>query len=123
MNRLRMHEQAMLLKQTEIDEKRRQVDQIEKMIEEFNRMIDNLDHEIEAEHQRTGICDSMNVAYSTLARAVVQRRDNLQTSIAALKRQLQKSAASLEHSETELAEGKKRIDLDRIVYDCESAAN
>lgn len=123
MNRMRMHEQAMQLKQTEIDEKRRQVDQIEKMIEDFNRMIDNLDHDVEAEHRRTGIYDSENVAYSTLARAAVQRRENLQTSIADLQRQWKKSAAALERSEIELADGKKRIDLDRALYGYEIASN
>ena len=109
---MRMHEQAMRLKQTEIDAKRRQVEQLEKMIEEFNRMIENLDYDVEAEHRRTRIDDIANVAYSTVARAAVQRRENLEASVADLQRQLKTAEASLDLAEAELAKNQKRANYD-----------
>ena len=72
------------MKRFQIEERRRQVGQIETMIEEFGRMVGDLDHEIAAEHRRTGIDDEKHFAYSTFARAASQRRTNLQTSIADL---------------------------------------
>jgi hypothetical protein len=68
------------MKRFQMEDRRRQVGQIETMIEEFGRMIGDLDHEIAAEHRRTGIDDEKHFAYSTFARAARQRRANLQTS-------------------------------------------
>ena len=95
-------------KRFEIDDKRRQVGQIESMIEEFSRMIGDLDHEIAAEHRRTGIEDEKHFAYSTFACAATQRRENLKTSVADLKSQLDTAAASLDLAEAELAHEQDR---------------
>jgi flagellar protein FliJ len=84
------------MKRFQIEERRRQVGQIETMIEEFGRMVGDLDHEIAAEHRRTGIDDEKHFAYSTFARAARQRRTNLQTSIADLGEQLTAAKAQLE---------------------------
>ena len=112
---MRSREQEVRLKRSEIDDKRRQVAQIGKMIEEFNRMVSNLDHEIEAEHRRTGIDDHKHYAYSTFARAAIQRRENLQTSIADLQRQLKTGAAALDLAEAELERDQARIDYDGVI--------
>lgn len=95
-------------KRFQIEDKQRQVGQIESMIEEFTRMIDALDHEIAAEHRRTGIEDENHFAYSTFARAAKQRRENLQTSVADLQSQLDTARAALDLAEAELAHEQER---------------
>ncbi len=95
-------------KRFEIEDKQRQVGQIESMIEEFSRMIGDLDHEIAAEQRRTGIDDENHFAYSTFARAATQRRENLKTSVADLKSQLDTAAAALDLAEAELAHEQDR---------------
>ncbi len=77
------------LKRFQVDEKRRQVAQIETMIAEFERLAADLDQQILAEQQRSGIHDVTHFAYPTFARAAMQRRDNLRTSADELKEQLQ----------------------------------
>ena len=95
-------------KRFQIEDKQRQVGQIESMIEEFSRMIGDLDHEIAAEHRRTGIEDENHFAYSTFARAAKQRRENLQTSVADLQSQLDTAKAALDLAEAELAHEQDR---------------
>ena len=76
------------LKRFQVDEKRRQVAQIEMMIAEFERLAADLDQQIRAEQERTGIHDVTHYAYPTFARAAMQRRDNLRTSTEELRAQL-----------------------------------
>ena len=115
--RMKSRDNAVRLKRFQIEEKRRQVGQIETMIEEFNRMISDLDQEIEAEHRRTGIADDKHFAYSTFARAAIQRRENLQTSVSDLDSQLTTARAALDLAEAELARDEERIDRDSLVSD------
>jgi flagellar export protein FliJ len=70
-------ESLIRLKKFQVDEKRRQVAQIEAMIADFERMASELDQQIEIEQQKTGISDVAHFAYSTFAKAAMQRRDNL----------------------------------------------
>ncbi len=114
---MKSRDNAVRLKRFQIEEKRRQVGQIETMIEEFNRMISDLDQEIEAEHRRTGIADDKHFAYSTFARAAIQRRENLQTSVSDLDSQLTTARAALDLAEAELARDEERIDRDSMVSD------
>jgi hypothetical protein len=79
-----------------IEEIWRQVAQIEALIADFDRMVDALGDAIQAEQNRTRIHDPAHVAYSTSARAMMQRRDNLNRSIAALKRQLADAKVALD---------------------------
>lgn len=81
------------LKRFQADEKRRRVVQIETMIAEFTRMAGDLDREIAAEEQRSGITDQSHFAYSTYARAARGRRDNLRQSIEDLRNQLDDAKA------------------------------
>ncbi|WP_018387254.1 flagellar export protein FliJ [Ancylobacter sp. FA202] len=85
------------LKRFQAEEKRRHLAQIETMIAEFDRMSRDLEREIEAEEQRSGITDTQHFAYSTYARAAATRRDNMRRSADELKGQL--SEARLAHDE------------------------
>ena len=98
------------MKRFQIEERRRQVGQIETMIEEFGRMVSDLDHEIAAEHRRTGIDDEKHFAYSTFARAARQRRTNLQTSIADLGQQLETAKAALDLAMAELQREEEKLE-------------
>jgi flagellar protein FliJ len=98
------------MKRFQIEERRRQVGQIETMIEEFGRMVGDLDHEIAAEHRRTGIDDEKHFAYSTFARAARQRRTNLQTSIADLGQQLETAKAALDLAMAELQREEEKLE-------------
>jgi chromosome segregation ATPase len=92
------------------EERRRQVGQIEAMVEEFNRMVGDLDHEIAAEHRRTGIEDEKHFAYSTFARAARQRRANLQASIEELSQQLETARGALDLAEAEVAREEEKLE-------------
>ena len=105
---MKSREGAIRSKRFQIEDKQRQVGQIESMIEEFSRMIGDLDHEIAAEHRRTGIDDENHFAYSTFARAAQQRRENLQTSVADLQSQLDTAKAALDLAEAELVHEQDR---------------
>ncbi|MEX0851840.1 MAG: flagellar export protein FliJ [Bauldia sp.] len=84
------------LKRFHAEEKRRRVAQIELMIAEFGRMAKELDDQVVAEQERSGIRDAGHFAYPTLAKAAVQRRDNLQASVNELKEQLEVAKAECE---------------------------
>jgi flagellar protein FliJ len=68
--------------------RRRKTSQIGALVAEMKLSIRNLDADILAEEQRTRISDPANVAYSTLAMAARQRRDNLRQTVAGLEQQL-----------------------------------
>jgi hypothetical protein len=92
------------------EERRRQVGQIEAMIEEFTRMVSDLDHEIAAEHRRTGIDDEKHFAYSTFARAARQRRANLEASIDELSQQLETAKGALDLAEAEVEREEEKLE-------------
>jgi flagellar export protein FliJ len=91
------------LKRFQAEEKRRRVNQIEMMIAEFGRMAGDLDREIAAEEQRTGVKDQTHYAYSTYARAAMTRRDNLSHSAEELKQQLEEARGLLAVANDELS--------------------
>lgn len=95
------------LKRFQVDEKRRQVMQIEMMIAEFERMAAELDEQIVAEQQRSGISDVTHFAYPTFAKAAMTRRDNLLGSADELRGQLEQAQAAL----GEAVEEMKKIEL------------
>jgi flagellar export protein FliJ len=90
------------LKRFHADEKRRQVTQIETMVAEFERMAKDLDDQIMAEQERTGIHDAGHFAYPTFAKAAMQRRDNLRASADELKTQLAAAVAERDEAVAEL---------------------
>lgn len=75
----RRHRQIDLLRLRDfhIDEHRRQVNQLQAMIADFERLAAQLELEIQAEEDRTKINDPSHVAYSTLAKATIVRRENV----------------------------------------------
>lgn len=81
---MKARETALKLKRFEADEKARKVSDLEQMIREFETMAHDLDRQIHAEEDRTGIKDASHFNYSTFAKSAAQRRDNLRSSIAEL---------------------------------------
>ena len=86
---MKARESALRLKRFEADEKARKVADLEHMIREFENMAADLDRQIKAEEDRTGIKDPAHFAYSTFAKSASQRRDNLRASADGLKAKLE----------------------------------
>ena len=86
---MKARESALRLKRFEADEKARKVADLEHMIREFENRAADLDRQIKAEEDRTGIKDPAHFAYSTFAKSASQRRDNLRTSADGLKAKLE----------------------------------
>lgn len=86
---MKARELALRLKRFEADEKARKVADLEHMIREFENMAADLDRQIRAEEDRTGIKDPAHFAYSTFAKSASLRRDNLRTSADGLKAKLE----------------------------------
>ncbi len=85
---MKARENAMRLRRHAVDEKSRKVDELERIIREFDTMAVDLDRQIQAEEDRTGIRDRSHFSYSTFAKSAAQRRDNLRTSTEAMRDQL-----------------------------------
>jgi flagellar FliJ protein len=100
-------ESLIRLKKFQVDEKRRQVMQIEMMVADFERMAAELDQQIEIEHTKTGISDVAHFAYSTFAKAALQRRDNLLASANDMKGKLEAAQDAL----AEALEDLKKVEL------------
>jgi flagellar protein FliJ len=94
---MKARESALRLKRFEADEKARKVADLEHMIREFEIMASDLDRQIAAEEDRTGIKDPAHFAYSTFAKSASQRRENLRASADGLKAKLE--AAQRERDE------------------------
>lgn len=86
---MKSRESALRLKRFEVEEKVRKVTDLEYMIREFEQMAVDLDRQIQAEEDRTGVKDINHFAYSTFAKAATQRRDNLRASVTDLSSQLE----------------------------------
>jgi flagellar protein FliJ len=85
---MKSREAALRLKRFEAEEKRRKVIDLEQMIRDFQHMAADLDRQVQAEEDRTGVKDKSHFTYSTLAKAAAQRRDNLLASVADLQAKL-----------------------------------
>jgi flagellar protein FliJ len=81
---VKSRDSALRLKRFEASEKARKVADLEHMIREFEQMAVDLDRQISAEEDRTGVKDATHFAYSTFAKAAGQRRSNLRASIEGL---------------------------------------
>ena len=102
------------LKRFHADEKQRQVAQMEAMIAEFERMAKDLDDQILAEQERSGIHDAGHFAYPTFAKAAMQRRDNLKTSAEDLKVQLAVAVAERDAAVAELEKAEAIAERDSM---------
>lgn len=94
---MKVRETALRLKRFEAEEKSRRVRDIEFMIREFSSMASDLDRQIRAEEDRSGIKDPQHFSYSLLAKSLSERRDNLMTSVEEL--QLKHQAAVKDRDE------------------------
>jgi flagellar protein FliJ len=90
------------LRRFEANEKRQKVVDIEMMIADFRRMAEDLDHQIKVEQEACGISDVNHFAYPTYAKAAIQRRDNLRSSVSGLEAKLEEAKADLEAAMEEL---------------------
>ena len=86
---MKARETAARLKRFLADEKARKVSDLEQMIREFEAVAFDLDRQIKAEEERTGVRDASHFAYSTFAKSAAQRRDNLRASAAELRLKLE----------------------------------
>src|SRR5690606_41272352 len=77
---MKSRDAVLRLKRFEADEKARKVVDLQHMIAEFERMAGDLDRQIRAEEERTGVKDTAHYAYSTFAKSASLRRDNLNSS-------------------------------------------
>ena len=94
------------------EEKRKKVADLETMIRDFESMAVDLDRQIEAEHERTGIRDENHFSYSTFAKAAAQRRVNLRASVDDLKRRLDAAREELTGAQTDLKKAEQIEDRD-----------
>jgi len=101
------NESLIRLNKFQVDEKRRTVSQIDMMVTDFERMAGELDQQIELEHNKTGITDVTHFAYSTFAKAALQRRDNLLASASDMSEKLEVAQDAL----AEALEDLKKVEL------------
>ena len=85
---MKVRESALRLKRFEAEEKTQKVASLEQMVREFEQMAVDLERQIQAEEERTGVRDNTHFAYSTFARSAAQRRQNLLASISDLQEKL-----------------------------------
>lgn len=100
---MKARETALRLKRFEMDEKARKVADLEQMIREFETIASDLDRQIHAEEDRTGVKDAKHFAYSTFAKSASQRRDNLRASIAELRLKLEAAQHDFDEAKLQLA--------------------
>ncbi|HEX2842598.1 flagellar export protein FliJ [Hyphomicrobium sp.] len=100
---MKARETALRLKRFEMDEKARKVADLEQMIREFENIASDLDRQIHAEEDRTGVKDPRHFAYSTFAKSASQRRDNLRASIAELRQKLETAQRDFDDAKQQLA--------------------
>jgi chromosome segregation ATPase len=78
---MKSRDTAVRAKRFELNDRLRKLEDLEMMRRDFETTIFELDRQVTAEEERTGIRDKAHFAYSTLAQSVAQRRDKLVRSI------------------------------------------
>jgi hypothetical protein len=94
---MKSRESGLRAKRFEVAEKARKASDLESMISEFENVAVDLERQIAAEEDRTGVKDRAHFSYSTFAKAVATRRDNLLASAEDLRLRLE--VARREHEE------------------------
>ncbi len=92
---MKARDSTLRLKRFDVAERARKAGDMDAMVRDFEHMIVDLNRQIAAEEERTGIKDPAHFAYSTFAKAAALRRDNLVTSVSDLRLKL--DAARLDH--------------------------
>jgi flagellar protein FliJ len=99
---MKVRDAAVRLKRFEASEKARKVADLEHMIREFEHMAVDLDRQILAEEDRTGVKDISHFSYSTFAKAASQRRSNLRASIEGLVAKLEAAVRERDAAQADL---------------------
>lgn len=100
---MKARDTALRLRRFEVDEKSRKAADLEQMIYEFEQMAADLDRQIRAEEDRTGVKDVSHFAYSTFAKSAAARRDNLLASVHELRIKLEAAQRERDEAMEELA--------------------
>ena len=91
---MKSRESALRAKRFEVAEKGRKAEDLLSMTRDFESMAADLERQIHAEEERTGVRDATHFSYSTFAKAAALRRDKLMVSVADLKSQLDAALAA-----------------------------
>lgn len=100
---MKTRDSAQRLRRFEADDKARKVADLEHMIRDFETMASDLERQIQAEEERTGIRDATHFAYSTFAKSAAQRRDNLRSSASELLQKLESAQRELDDALEQLS--------------------
>ena len=111
---MKARESALRLKRFAADEKQRKVADLEHMIREFDGMASDLDRQIKAEEDRTGVRDPAHFSYSTFAKSASQRRDNLRASADGLKAKLEAALRERDEAVAQVARADSPVGQDQI---------
>ena len=91
---MKSRDSALRAKRFEVAEKARKAEDLQSMTRDFENMAGDLERQIHAEEERTGVRDALHFSYSTFAKAAALRRDKLLVSVADLKAQLDEAMAA-----------------------------
>jgi flagellar protein FliJ len=100
---MKARENALRFRRRDVEDKTRKVEDLERIIREFDMMAADLDRQIQAEEDRTGIRDPGHFSYSTFAKSAALRRDNLKTSTDGLRDKLATAQREREDATEQLA--------------------
>ena len=112
---MKSRDSAVRAKRFDADEKGRKAADIEVMMRDFELMSTDLERQIAAEEERTGVRDQNHFAYSTFAKAALLRRDNIRTTLVDLGAKLDNARREHDEAMAELrrVEAIDSRDLDR----------
>ena len=112
---MKSRDSAVRAKRFDADEKSRKAADIEVMMRDFELMSTDLERQIAAEEERTGVRDQNHFAYSTFAKAALLRRDNIRTTLVDLAAKLDNARREHDEAIAELrrVEAIDSRDLDR----------
>jgi flagellar protein FliJ len=124
---MKSRDAAVRAKRFELAEKSRKAEDLAGMVRDFESMAVDLERQITAEEERTGVKDASHFSYSTFAKAATLRRDKLLVSVADLKSQLeaargaqaaaQESLEALEADEArDLVRGLGKVERNGLAY-------
>lgn len=85
---MKFREAAVRFKRFEANNKAQIAAELEHTIRAFESLAYDLDRQVKAEEERTGVKDPTHFGYSTFARSASQRRGNLRASVARLRAKL-----------------------------------
>lgn len=103
-------------KRFSVAEKSRKAADLEAMIREFESMASELDRQILAEEDRTGVKDIAHFSYSTFAKSAAARRDKLRASVDDLRAKFEIASADylVAVEELRLLEADESREHDRV---------